>query len=158
MKTLSLLAIAAALVFSAPRANACVSGCFVFSLSFPAGTCVGDGFTRTGSSIVNNTISARVLQCMVPANSRSDFGVFAESLTMNVSPGTSCFALFGDALGNFWTVPPTTTRTFASFIEDDWTGSSLSGSGGRNATIECIVSPGGKAFQYFEQTLWEGNP
>jgi hypothetical protein len=154
MKKLSLLAIAATLMLSAPRADACVSGCFVFSLAFPALNCVGDFFTRTGSSIVNNTIAVRLLTCMVPANSRA--GVFADFLSINVTPGTSCFVLAGDALGNFWTVPPTITKTFSGFLEHDWTFNSLAGAGGRNASIQCNVIPGGKAFQYFEQTSWEG--
>jgi len=154
--TLSWLAIVGSVTLSARPASACVSGCFDLFLSFPAITCAGDGLTRSGTSIINNTSGSRWFECSVPANSRSDFGIFALALSINVTPGVSCFAVFGDALGNFWTVPAPVTRHFSGFDEHDWSSGNLTGSGGRNLSIQCLVPPGGQGFQYFEQTLWEG--
>lgn len=138
------------------EARACVSGCFHLYLSFPTVSCAGDGFTRTSSSLINNTSSSRWFFCEVPANSKTDFGWFALALSINVTPGTSCFVVAGDALGNGWSVPAPVTRHFSGFDEHSWSSGDLTGSGGRNVSIQCFVPPGGKGFQYFEQTIWEG--
>jgi hypothetical protein len=139
-------------------AGACFDGCFNIFLSFPAVSCAGDGFTRNGSSLINNTSSWRWFMCAIPSNSKTDFGRFASAVSVNVTPGTACFAVIGDAEGNSWSIPAPLTKNFGGFIEDDWGWNDLTGSGGRNLSVQCQVPPGGKGFQYFEQTIWEGTP
>ena len=141
---------------AARPAAACVSGCFDIFLSFPAITCAGDGFTRSGGGIFNFTTGSKWIMCPVPANSKTDFGRFASSMSINVTAGTSCFAVAGDAAANIWSVPPSVTKTFTGFVELDWGWNDLSGSGGRNLSIQCFVPTNGRVSQYFVETIWEG--
>ena len=117
---------------------------------YPAITCIGNGFNRSGSTALNTSGTSQWLMCPLMLDDSGVAGVWA---SVDTSPSVGCWMNVGDAVGNVLSYPASTTRHFNGFDENSWAG--IVPAAGTNASIQCSVGNQKFVTQYFVNTYFE---